>query len=507
MNGEGLSPVSRRKIRHLGSLVEILLACILITSLGGSGLFAQERKGVTDYTVTKQSAKSDLATGDLYAVVIGVSKYANPKISALNYADKDASDFAQFLKSQERLFRRLHVTLLLNERATSAQVKKELVYGLKRAGKDDTVVLFLSGHGADDPLNPGEFFFITHDGDPDCLEATGVNLTEMKFMKRLDTKRAVLIADTCHAGGFSMHGVKGVEASFRRLMNQFRESEGKVILTSCRPDELSMEKRGLANSVFTHYLLQALRGNADSNGDGIVSLQEVYGYVYEKAKDETGGAQHPQLDGRMIGLFPLSLAKPLIGTASPPSIQAPSQSESMHRNELSALMESAEKGDIEAQFLLGMIYQKGRLGLPRNKIEALRWLEKASRGGHTEARAILANIQGSGSTPVTTVPYTSPAVTPVPASLNSADSYIKNLWRRANQGERQAQYTLAYKLEHGQGVQRNREEAIRWYKEAAVRGDSDAVSALRRLGVRVSDPPFNIHGGPGSGRPNGVDSG
>jgi len=487
MSDRVFSAFVKQKIQRVASRVWVVLLCVCLVSLLSVAAFAQERKGVTNYTVEKEGAYQQLTTGDLYAVVIGVSRYASPKIPQLNYSDKDARDFAQFLQNQERLFRHSYVNILLNEQATSVSVKKQLVYGLKKAGKDDTVVLFLSGHGADDPQNPGEYFFITHDADPDNLEATSLNLTEMKFMKRLDTRRVVLIADTCHAGGFSMHGAKAIEASFRRLMSQFKESEGKVILTSCRPHEISMEKPGLNNSVFTHFLLEGLRGSADANGDGIVSLQEVYEFVYQKAKDETGGIQHPQLDGRIAGVFPLSLSAGYRTAAtSRPLSPTPSRSEPGHENELAALMQSAEKGDADAQFLLGMIYRQGRLGLPRNQSAALKWLEKAAQGGHAEARAMLASIRVPSSTAASALGDAAPAASPLPPSLRSADSYVRNLWRRANQGETAAQYVLAFKFEHGGGVARNLEEAIRWYKAAAAQGDSDAAHALRRL--RANEP-------------------
>ncbi len=514
MNDRTSSDFSKQEMGGIGLWAGIVV--VGVTLLIGSAPFAQDRKGVADYTIDKQRAYPDMAIGDLYAVVVGVSRYANPKIRQLNYSDKDARDFAQFLRSQEKLFRKTYVTVLLNEQATSARVKKELVYELKKAGKDDTVVLFLSGHGADDPQNPGEYFFITHDGQPDNLEATAVNLTEMKFMKRLDTRRAVLIADTCHAGGFSMHGVKAVEASFRRLMNQFKESEGKVILTSCQPHEISRESESLGNSVFTYYLLEGLKGAADANGDGIVALQEVYQYVYEKAKHETGGDQHPQLDGRIAGLFPLSLtSRPGFATGARPSSSTRPQGEPPQRNEVAELMHSAQKGDTDAQFFLGMAYRQGRLGFPRNQSEALKWLKKAAQGGHTEARVMLASMRGSGATSSASASAsTAPAASPVPSALQSASSYVQNLWRRAHQGESRAQYVLAYKLEQGDGVQRNLDEAKRWYKAAADQGDSDGVRALRRLGVRVSYPQqrlitipnSSISVGLGDGGFNGVDS-
>jgi len=254
------------------------------------------------------AAASDVGTGDLYALIVGVSKYKHPKIKQLKVSDKDAKDFADFLKSQNRLFRNVHVTLLRNEEATKKEVETHLYYKLRQAGKDDTVVLFFSGHGADDPYTPGEFFFLTYDAEPEYLAATAVHMSRQWFLSKLDSKRVILIADACHAGGFSVQGAKSNPPSFQNVMQQFKESEGRIFLTSSRPDELSMEKPGMPNSVFTHYLLQGLKGEADADKDGVVTIKELYDYVYKKTKDETKGYQRPQMEGRLVGQFPLSLA-------------------------------------------------------------------------------------------------------------------------------------------------------------------------------------------------------
>ena len=251
---------------------------------------------------------SEMGIGDLYALLVGVSKYGDPKIPKLNFADKDAKDIAEFLKTQKQLFKKIHLTLLLNEQATQREVKRQLFYELRRAGKNDTVFLFLSGHGADDPNMPGEFFFLTYDADPNFLEATAVNMGRSWFMQRLDCSRVLVVADTCHAGGFSTkEGAKSGATSLKRLMSQFSESEGRVFLTSCRPDEVSMENPNLENGVFSHYLLDGLKGKASKNKKGVVTLQELYEYVYEKTKNATDGGQHPQMEGRIVGTFPVAV--------------------------------------------------------------------------------------------------------------------------------------------------------------------------------------------------------
>lgn len=252
---------------------------------------------------------ADISTGDLYALIVGVSKYRHPKIKQLTVSDKDARDVAEFLRGQDKLFRKINVTLLTNEQATKAEIEKSLHYRLREAGKDDTVVIFWSGHGSDDPRLPGEFFFVTYDADPDYMTSTCVNMNQNRLLNRLDSKRVVLIADTCYAGNFTSMGVKSLRPALENFIRDFSESRGRVFLTSSRPDELSMEKPGLSNSVFTHYLLQGLRGEADTDKDGIVSIKELYDYVYQKTKHETNNVQHPQWEARLEGTFPLALSR------------------------------------------------------------------------------------------------------------------------------------------------------------------------------------------------------
>lgn len=187
-------------------LVILIVTTLVFVGVGVVCAFGQGERSIRrDHAqIVTESVAVDV--GDLYGVVVGVSRYGNASIPKLTFADKDAQDFSAFLRTQNRLFREIHLTTLLNEQATCTEVKKQLHYGLRRAGKDDTIVLFLSGHGSDDPTTPGEYFFLPYDADPQFLEATAVNLTQMKFMQRLDSRRIVFIADTCHSGGFSTGG-------------------------------------------------------------------------------------------------------------------------------------------------------------------------------------------------------------------------------------------------------------------------------------------------------------
>lgn len=73
-----------------------------------------------------------LRTGDLYALVVGISDYQNPKIGRLNRSHIDAKDFAEFLKTQDKVFRNLHVTLLTNGEATRQAIETHLNGQIKK---------------------------------------------------------------------------------------------------------------------------------------------------------------------------------------------------------------------------------------------------------------------------------------------------------------------------------------------------------------------------------------
>lgn len=256
---------------------------------------------------TEQGETSSLGTGDLYALAVGVSHYKNTDVPKLKCADVDARAFAEFLKTQKKVFKNIHVTLLENEKATKVELEKYLNYELRRAGKDDTVILFFSGHGSGEPTRPGDYYFLTCDADPKYLEATAVRMSGLNFLKGIDARRVLLIADACHAGAFSTIQTKAVDKALNVFMRQFKESSGLVCMTSSKPTEYSQEKTSLEQSVFTHYLLKGLKGEADTDRDGVVTVKEAYDYVYERTKNETSGAQHPQLETAVVGSFPISV--------------------------------------------------------------------------------------------------------------------------------------------------------------------------------------------------------
>jgi len=70
---------------------------------GGKAKEGEGPKAIKRKHGSAPAPASEIRTGDLYAVVVGVSRYRNRDIRRLNLSAKDAKDFGKFLKTQKKL--------------------------------------------------------------------------------------------------------------------------------------------------------------------------------------------------------------------------------------------------------------------------------------------------------------------------------------------------------------------------------------------------------------------
>lgn len=242
------------------------------------------------------ASSPDLGTSDLYAVLVGIGKYKDPKLNQLELSPKDAQDFHAFLKEREKLFRKTHIKLFVNEQATRENVTKAIRHDLKPAGKDDVVIIFLSGHGASDPVRTDEFYFLTYDADVGNLFGSALPMNTSGLFKGIDSDRLILVSDACHSGGFSGALDKSTAKAADIFFSVFQNLQGRFGFASSRPDEKSWEIKKYGNSIFTHYVIKGLRGAAyKKSGSGVITVKDLYEYVYEGTREATKGLQNPQL--------------------------------------------------------------------------------------------------------------------------------------------------------------------------------------------------------------------
>jgi hypothetical protein len=256
----------------------------------------------------------DLATGvwrgERFGVIIGISEYQDPDIPQLQYADDDAEAFYEFLTSEEAGLGGIpeeNLRLLVNEEATYRNMRSAMNTFLEQATDEDIVYVFIAGHGAPNPNRLDELYVLPYDTDADDLPGSAYPMEHVnEAISRLYAQHTVLITDACHSGGVGFgelaYRAAGDDGTYNLINEAFLQDlqstrSGLAIFTASEASQLSREGEewGGGHGVFTHFLLEGLRGDADVDGDRIVRLGEVMEYVRDRVRRATNNAQIPSI--------------------------------------------------------------------------------------------------------------------------------------------------------------------------------------------------------------------
>lgn len=228
--------------------------------------------------------------GTAYVLAIGVGDYNDPD-NKLEFPAKDAKDFVSAWKKLEgKSFKKVVPTLLCDKDASQGAILDAFDalnnrIEKKQYGPDDTVVVFLSGHGF--PVN-GNYYFAPPEFDPEKANRTGVQWSTMiSTLGRLPCK-VILALDTCHAGQVSDGGTLYNAA----LKQSSGSSTGLIVFASCLPDQKSEENREWQNGAFTKAFVEGLDGKA-ADDEGLVDIEGLASYVQKAVKKMTENKQKP----------------------------------------------------------------------------------------------------------------------------------------------------------------------------------------------------------------------
>ena len=258
-----------------------------------------------DQQVSWDSPEDAGFRGERWAVVIGISEYADPSIPALRYADDDARAMYDFLTSEAAGlggFDPENILFLQNDDATFLNMRQALFDFLKGPTEEDIVLVYFAGHGAPDPERPGEYYLLPYDTRVDAIAGTSFPMDDVtSAIGRTYARDMIVITDACHSAGVG--GLAGLrDVGLNQINQTFLEqleatSGGIAIFTASESNQFSQEGEqwGGGHGVFTWKILEALRGAADDNGDRIVNLGEMMEYVRAQVARETRNSQIPTI--------------------------------------------------------------------------------------------------------------------------------------------------------------------------------------------------------------------
>jgi hypothetical protein len=218
-----------------------------------------------------------------YALIIGNTEYSDAGLAQLNAPGKDAKDFARVLNSPDAAAFD-NVVTLVNENSSNLKEAIEDFFTGKKP--DDMLVFYFSGHGVRD--ESGLLYLAVKNTNRSKLRSTAV---EAEFVSHLmdqsRSRRQVIILDCCNSGSFAQ-GTKAETGGAMGIAKTFEGTGyGRIVLTATDATQFAWEGDKIignetTNSLFTHFLVKGLEGAADEDGDGKITVDNLYDYAYEQ---------------------------------------------------------------------------------------------------------------------------------------------------------------------------------------------------------------------------------
>jgi formylglycine-generating enzyme required for sulfatase activity len=240
------------------------------------------------------------------AFLVGVSKYKKDGFDNLDYCVRDINELAAELRKHE-----FKVATLTGDEATKEAVDAWLAKvfeSLAKLEKQDVALLGFSGHGVQSLVknpNPGQpdiedAFFCPADA---LKSRTDTMISISRVMRQLDelsgSSQNLVLVDACRNN--PNKGAKNIDGSTAK------ELPSKIsVLFSSSAGKRSYESHEVKHGVFTHVLLQGLRGGA-ANRNGQITWLTLASYAIDevpqqtrKLLDDPQAEQEPNLLGNLV---------------------------------------------------------------------------------------------------------------------------------------------------------------------------------------------------------------
>ena len=224
--------------------------------------------------------------------LVASANSGGPGRAHLRFANSDAESLARVLASLGGVQAR--DILLVREASRTAlqdafeQVRRQIA-AERRPQVRRELFVYYSGHSDEDGL---------------LLGGERVGYGELRqWIDQTAAEVRIAVLDSCASGGLIR--LKGGVRRQAFLSDASTQARGHAFLTASSADEAAQESDRIGAAFFTHYLLSGMRGAADSNRDGRVTLNEAYQFAYNETLQRTetsrAGAQHPAYDIQLAG--------------------------------------------------------------------------------------------------------------------------------------------------------------------------------------------------------------
>ncbi len=290
------------------ALVGSILCCACAHSEG-------EKGGLVTVKASPEEVQRAFS-GRRFALLIGIPQGGDDRWPALRFARKDVDDLGAVLQDPLR-GRFSKVELLTSPQQTTRAALEAAVDRLAALATqpDDVVVVYVSAHGtlALDSRGELERYLVTSDASFRRVAETALPVERIsRALSRSASRRRVVVLATCHSGsGKSLLPEEVAAELASRKGSPLRPleevSRATIVLSASDFLETAREDETLQNDVYTHFLVEALSGGGDRNGDGAVTATEAHDFARRRTYTFSRGRQRPAAELVEVGADPVVL--------------------------------------------------------------------------------------------------------------------------------------------------------------------------------------------------------
>lgn len=225
-----------------------------------------------------------------YALLIGANNGGNER-TILRYAETDAQNVSNVFSDIGGIENNNSILLLNPTKNSILNSFKKITKYISNENENirTEIIFYYSGHSTEEGL---------------LIRESLLSYIDLKILlTETNANVQIGILDSCSSGAFTL--LKGGKHNAPFLVDESIKTSGHAFITSASENESAQESNLLKASFFTHYLISALRGAADTSSDGKVTLHEAFSYASNETLARTvvtqAGAQHASYDFKISG--------------------------------------------------------------------------------------------------------------------------------------------------------------------------------------------------------------
>ena len=290
-----------------------LFPCVLALFLVAGECLGQAGKGPGGIVTVPVLGRAKVVYSESHALIVGINRYPDGSaFRSLTFAVPDAEAVRDLLVDVYG-FPKENVSVLTDEEPRTP-TRANIIQGLNRLSrvrnKDARVVFYFSGHGQTAKVWGGQTgYLVPADAQVPRNDAVVPSVLEEKCISMQDVRRKLgticqarhrlIVLDACFSG-LAISGRSTVKPTMPDYLRKVAFSPVLKVMVAGQAGEEVFEKPEWGHGAFTKRLLEVLRPNdagaviGDTNSDGYITTDELWGLVPNPVRQMTGGRQNPK---------------------------------------------------------------------------------------------------------------------------------------------------------------------------------------------------------------------